>query len=331
MRRAWAAAVFALGAMHCGSGKSDSGAVDLPDRSTTTNGGDGGAGDAGTDDSGFPPEGDATTNTSGDRACDPTKPFGAYSYVFDPAFRSSTPRLSPDELDIYFTSADATSSTGSDLWHASRASKSAPWGTPEMMAKQSSPQNDNDPAVSSDELTLVFHSARTGNAELYWASRNSPMDDFGLPSLIPTVNDATVADAHAYLANDGLYFVSMRGGSTTYRIHRAPKSGNGFGTPALVNELSGAWNDWQPMVTEDGLTMLFASDRPDAKALGNYDLWLASRASVKDPWGNLAPITELNSTDSDQAGWISADRCRIWFSSPRNSTVQHVYFASRPL
>lgn len=332
MRRVWAA-LLALGALRCGSGSSDpEGLVDLPSRSKPTTGDDAGAPtDAGTTTPPLPDEGDATTNTNGGRACDPTKPFGTATLVFDPMQRSATPRLSPDELTIYFTSADATNSTGSDLYRATRASKAAAFGTPSVMTTQSSPQNDNDPSVSADDLTLFFHSARSGNAELYWASRASASVDFGLPSLIPTVNDATAADAHAYYANGELYFTSLRGGSTTYRIHRATKSGAGFTTPALVDEIAGAWNDWQPMVTEDGLTMLFASDRPDTKAQGGFDLWIASRASAKDPWSGFAPITELSSASADFAGWISADRCRVWFSSSRDATIQRVYFASRPL
>jgi hypothetical protein len=77
--------------------------------------------------------------------------------------------------------------------------------------------------------------------------------------------------------------------------------------------------------------MLFASDR-DGGA-GKMDLWIARRASTAAPFAPPTPLTELNSPNVDQAGWLSADGCRIWFSSGRATADlrQQIFFAQRPL
>lgn len=321
----------ALAVVDCGGGQGDpDDPVGLPGRNPTTKGADAGAGDAST---AFPTSDDATAPVAGDRECDPSKPFGTAALLFDPAMRGATPRLSADELTIYFTADGST--TGTDLFRAVRPSRTAAFGTPAAMTAQSSTANDNDPTVSADHLTLFFHSGRSGNAELYTAARASTSDDFGMPSLVPNVNDPAAADAHAYYRSAGggeLYFVSLRGGSATYRVHVAKRAAQGYAMPSVVPGLAGAWNDWQPMVTEDGLTMVLASDRPGGQ--GGFDLWMTTRSSDGADWGEPAPITEVSSAAADFAGWISADRCRLYFSSSKgttNAAMQRLYLATRPL
>lgn len=321
-----------LAVVDCGGGGgAPDDPVGLPGRTPTTTAAEAGAGDAGPS-TAFPSSDDATAPVNGGRECDPSKPFGTPALLFDPTIRGATPRLSSDELAIYFTSDGAT--TGTDLFRAVRSSRSAAFGAPVPMTAQSSTANDNDPMVSADHLTLFFHSARSGNAELYMASRASTADDFGPASLVPNVNDPTVADAHAYYRSGGggeLFFVSLRGGATTYRVYMAKRAAQGYAMPSLVPGLAGAWNDWQPMVTEDGLTMVFASDRPAGK--GGYDLWTTARASDGADWTTPVPIAELNSAASEFAGWISPDRCRLYFSSSvgtTNAAMQRLYVAARP-
>lgn len=317
----------------CGSGADSSDSQPgLPPR-TREAGGGGGGGD-GASDSGnltaFPIGQDSSTPVN-EAECDPSKPFGTPALLLAADLKSATPRLSHDELAIYFTSDNATTST--DLLRAVRTSRSASFGTPETMTTQSSASNDNDPAPSADHLSLFFHTGRGGNNDLWVATRASTSVDFGMPSAVPVVNDATAGDSHPYYRSAGggeLYFTTVRGGSTTYRIYVAKKNVAGFLAPAVIEELTGAWNDWQPMVTEDGLTMVFASDRPTAGS--GFHLWTTNRASDNDAWGAPQKITELESAApaTDFAGWISADRCRIYFSSSRDSTIHRAYFASRP-
>jgi Tol biopolymer transport system component len=266
--------------------------------------------------------------------CDPKKPFGKPTLVpgFDPTVPLATPRLSLDELTIYFTARDPDGGVVSELGRAERPSRSAPFGPVILMTAQSSPQNDNDPSVALDHLSLWFHSTRSGNAELWFATRTTTTEPFGPPALVPNVNSPTFADAHAYYraANGGeLWFVSQRGGGA-YDIYVAKRQGITFADPVLVQELASPAEDWQPAPSEDGLRVLFASTR-DGGA-GGFDLWFAERGSTTAPFGTPKPIPELNTDGNEFAGWLSPDGCRAYFSSTRSTDAgtHRLWFAERP-
>ncbi len=291
---------------------------------------DGGAGADGA----LPPGTDIPVPPTPKPECDPQKPFGTPALV--PGLETgafATPRLSPDELTIYFTARDPDGGVLAELARAERSSRSAPFGPVIFMTVQSSPANDNDPSVALDHLSLWFHSARSGNAELYFATRNNVNEPFGPPVLVPDVNSPTAADAHAYYRAAGggeLWFVSQRGGPT-YDVYVAKRQGQGFAEPVLVPELSSATDeDWQPAPSEDGLRVLLATNR-DGGA-GGFDLWIAERSSVASPFGPLEPIPELNSDVNEFAGWLSADGCRAYFSSARDTVdgSHRLWYAERP-
>lgn len=334
-RSAWLAAIGACGPLalllllQCGGGDSASEGDDiaLPARAD-------GATDGGTTTDA--PRTDSTTTTLPDArppTCDPSKPFGTPVRIadFDPNAARSTPRLAPDELSIYFTTSGADA--GADLSMAVRPSTSAPF-TGETVLPQSTPSNDNDPMVGADQLSLWFHSNRNGTADIFLATRSSTGMPFGAAAPIPTVDQPATNENHAYFRSEGseLWFISDRAGPAgSFDIYMSKRTGTAFAAPTRIAELSSAAQDWQPQPSEDGLTILFASDR-DGGA-GKLDLWIARRASVSAPFGAPTPLTELNSPNVDQAGWLSADGCRIWFSSGRATSDAHqqLFFAQRPL
>jgi hypothetical protein len=271
-------------------------------------------------------------------ACNPQKPFGAPVLLagFDPSKPFATPRLSADELTIYFTTNVATpdggGATNSELCRATRASKNADFASPTVMNALSSLSNDNDPSVAADNLSLWFHSGRSGNAEIWAVTRGTPAEEWGEPMLVPNVN-TPAPEAHAYYRSGAGELWFVRQSATDYDIFVAKKNAIGFATPTEVKELNTVGSqEWQPHPSEDGLSVLFASDRPGG--LGGFDLWIAKRASTNVPFGAPVPLTELNSTAADFAGWISTDGCRIYFSSTRgtpNEATHRLWFAARPL
>ena len=333
-RWAWLAAIGASGPLallllQCGGGDSASEGDDiaLPNRvdGQATDGGP--TTDAPRSDSA--PNADAQTTPR----CDLSKPFGVPVRVadFDPNAARSTPRLAPDELSIYFTTSGRDA--GADLSMAVRASTTAPFAGETVLA-QSTASNDNDPMVAADQLSLWFHSNRNGTADIFVATRTAPSGPFGAAAPVAVVDQAATNENHAYFRNAGseLWFISDRGGPAgSFDIYVSKRTGATFAAPTRVAELSSAAQDWQPQPSEDGLTILFASDRDGGT--GKLDLWIARRSSVASPFGAPTPLTELNSPNVDQAGWLSADGCRIWFSSGRGTADarQQIFFAQRPL
>ena len=79
---------------------------------------------------------------------------------------------------------------------------------------------DFQPALSHDELVIVFTSNRPIDAELgpslWYATRQQVTDDFGMPRAIPSVN-SHYNDSDPMLSDDGctLYFASDRDDPTT--------------------------------------------------------------------------------------------------------------------
>jgi Tol biopolymer transport system component len=329
----WLAAAGASGSLalvllHCGSTSATDGGDDVPLPSRVD------AIDSGVTKDATSADADAATTTDARVAsCDPSKPFGTPVRVadFDPKAARATPRLSADELTIYFTTNGADA--GAELSMAVRSSTSVPFGG-ETVLPQSTASNDNDPMVSADRLSLWFHSNRNGTADVFVAARASASGSFGAAVTIPGIDQPTTNENHAYFRSAGseLWFISDRaGGAGAFDIYVAKRTGEAFAAPVRVAELSSAAQDWQPQPSEDGLTVLFASDRDGGT--GKMDLWIARRSSVTAPFGAPSALTELNSSSVDQAGWLSADGCRIWFSSGRatSDAQQQIFFAKRPL
>src|SRR5262249_13998045 len=99
---------------------------------------------------------------------------------------------------------------------------------------------------------------------------------------------------------------------------------------AAVAELAGNSIDWGPAVTADGLEVYFGSSRG---MTGNYDIFVAKRASRADPFGAPTLVSELSNPGGlsrELPGWTTPDGCRIYFSSSNSSVDQDLFYADKP-
>src|SRR4029077_1182020 len=84
-----------------------------------------------------------------------------------------------------------------------------------------------------------------------------------------------------------------------------------------ITALTSAWQDGDPALYSDGRAMLFASRRLTQG--GATALFQASRADTGSPFASsLAPVTELNTSASEEDPWVSQDGRHILFVSDRN-------------
>jgi hypothetical protein len=146
---------------------------------------------------------------------------------------------------------------------------------------------------------------------------------YGSPvNLGPNVN-AAGDEGSPDISADGmtLYFdaYNRRGGLAGWDIwmSQAKSPHRDFGRavplPAPVNSL---YDDSGPCLSDDGLTLYFASNRPGGS--GDFDIWVTTRKTAKDPWGqpvNVGPT--VNSPYSDNHPSISADGLTLYFDSSR--------------
>jgi len=92
---------------------------------------------------------------------------------------------------------------------------------------------------------------------------------------------------------------------------------SGWSDPVnLGTPINTAGRDQSPVLSSDGLSLYFASDRPGG--LGDVDLWVSHRASHDSPWGtpvNLGP--GINSPGVESGPNLSPDGHLLFFQSSR--------------
>lgn len=132
------------------------------------------------------------------------------------------PEISSDGLALYL----APYTGGTDQWIAvaRRGSVDDPFGAPERLTELDISPGLGDPAVSPDQLVIVFAAGATGDAnDMYYAARAARTDPFGPPVIVPTVNSAA-NDGDTTVSADGceLVFASARGSAGDQRdLYRA--------------------------------------------------------------------------------------------------------------
>jgi Tol biopolymer transport system component len=245
--------------------------------------------------------------------CDPSAPFAAPVPVegVNSHLEEAAPRLSPDELTIYFSRKQTTAVY--DLYQATRDSRDAAFGTPELLATVNSINSDVWGSVSPDGLTLIFDSDRgmPNTYRSHISKRASTADRFG-PAV--AVAGLLAGDVHPMIANNSvLYFASpnaTRMGAGVFDIFRTTLDTDG--TVGMVTPVIGGVNtadlEMTPALTEDELHIYFRRD-----VANEADIYTASRSTVNDGFGLATKVETLAvPLVSENPGWISADGCNLY-------------------
>ena len=154
--------------------------------------------------------------------------------------------------------------------------------------------------------------------------RCDPTKAFGAPVLLSELV-SSASDSNPKLTEDELElaFQSSRdsgaGGEDLYLATRAAAQGP-FGNVTAISALNLPGYDADPAFSRDGLTLYFASDRPNAvDGGGAYDLWTTTRTSRSTPFGAPAPLAGANSLKNEQFPSVTGNA--IYFASARNATL----------
>jgi hypothetical protein len=177
------------------------------------------------------------------------------------------------------------------------------------------------PCISADGLDIYFHLGDYPS-RIWTARRTTPDGEWGpAADLGPIVNGPGI-NATAWISPNKLelYFASDRPGSygsgDLYVTKRATVNDD-WGTPVnLGGAVNSASTDSWPNLSGDGLELYFIANRPGG--YGDWDLWMASRATVNDNWGtpvNLGPT--INTADRENAPCVSPDGLLLFFGSNR--------------
>jgi len=197
----------------------------------------------------------------------------------------TTPNISADNLTLYFSSNRIGSYGEFDIWMATRAKVSDPWGTPMNLGRTvNSAFKDGSTSISSDGLKLYFGSKRTdgfGDSDLWVTARTTTKDAWDKPVNMGRNVNITASDGGPSISADGLslLFESSRLGGypgddlwiTTRETVDDPweKSIN------LGSTVNSQFIEATPCISSDGRELFFQSNRPGGS--GNSDIWVSTR------------------------------------------------------
>lgn len=270
-------------------------------------------------------------------------PAGAHP-TFNTGSGEGCPFISRDGKSFYMASNRPGGLGGLDIWVSTRARTDDPWGKPTNLGQPvNSPDDDFCPTLARDGHTFYFVSTRQvgvqgtdwcGGGDIY-VTRLRDGHGYEEPrNLGCDVNSADNEFSPFPLPEAGsgpvLYFSSQRPGlGTGGDLYMSESHGGTFGPARLVPGVNSAFDDGQPNVRRDGLELFFYSNRPDVSAPGGNDIYVATRASVRDPWS--APVNlgaNVNSAASETRPSLSWDGGTLYFGSTRDGSGD-IYVATR--
>jgi len=226
------------------------------------------------------------------------------------------PVLSPDGLELYFTSFRSGGQGNADIWVAKRASVQDSWGRPANLGPNVNTSGwESAFSMSADGLTLYFDSGGP-SGHVYQTTRATRDAPWG-PGVIvgPAVG---AGSGEAVVSFDGLelYFIaSWPGGSGRWDIWVSTRAtcSDPWGPPVnLGPTINTSYDDCCNWISRDGLTLLLSSNRPGG--FGNGDMWVTTRPSKSSAWSrprNLGP--SINTTYADDIVSISSDGRMCYF------------------
>jgi hypothetical protein len=242
--------------------------------------------------------------------------------------------LSKDEKTMYFSSNRPGSVSGSkDIWVSTRKTKNSEWGTPRNLGPViNSPGTELVRSLTTDGRFLLFQSDRNGGngqADIWVITRKHISDDLGWSEPVnfgSVINTSYQELASNYLFADSgrirkLFFSSGKpGGFGGPDIYESTITDQGFQAPTNVLELNTASVETCFWIRDDGLEIIFSSNRPNLTEDRNFDdLWTAKRDSVFEPWSAAVRLGLNINADGfqDVAPFVSYDGRTMLMSSKR--------------
>jgi Tol biopolymer transport system component len=186
--------------------------------------------------------------------------------------------------------------------------------------------SDGTPCISADGLSLYFTSDRPGGSGLHdlrVATRTSEKELWSSPVNLGSRVNSSSLDYFPCISADGLslYFYSTRsggrGGGDIWGTTRSSLDAPWTQAVNLGPQINSGSEDVSPNLSPDGLSLLFASNRPGGR--GDYDLYISTRESNTSLWS--APVNlgaAVNTAALEVAPSLSSDGLTLVFHSIRS-------------
>lgn len=186
------------------------------------------------------------------------------------------------------------------------------FGIPEQLSSAvNSPSSDWEQSVASDDLSLFFASNRTGNWDMYVATRASTTDPWANVVNLGSIVNAPALEGSPDISADGLtlFFNSDRPGGQGDRdiwMTSRPSLADSWGPPVNLGPVvnSSSFEGW-PSISSDGLSLYYSHG-----SQSQPNLVVSRRSSSNDPWGNPESLGVIGGGAD-----ISSDGLALFFAT----------------
>jgi hypothetical protein len=246
----------------------------------------------------------------------PLGPWGTPTPIEITPVNDDDPSATGDLLELYFDRAG-------NIYVTTRASLTSPWTDPVMVAEVSSASTETTPEVSYDGLTLYFASNRAptlGTYDIWVSTRATRSAAWGTPVRVDELSSTAAEGASAQTHALTIVLDTNRAGMGNLDIYAAERTSPiaPWGAPVPLQGINtDDFNEGNPMMTEDRLTLYFDSNRT-----GNIDIFVATRPNPTAPFSLPQRLDELSTAGMDGDPWISPDGRTLLFASNRDGTTR---------
>lgn len=270
-------------------------------------------------------------------ACDPNKAFGSpveITELSNVGLYMGLPRLTHDELTIYFDAAEGPDGGGltwtgnQDIVRATRASLTSPFTNITTLSSINTTGTDFEGSPSGNDLTL-FYASGPSAVDLYTATRANTTAPFGNVTAL-SINTTQNETPYVFPDTLTLYYATV--GTGGFReIARATRATT---NDPFVRDTSGLFTfvnyfnrvQYAPAVTLDELTLFYATD---TQTNSNYDIFVSTRPNTTSQFAKGTLL--YSSNNADRPGFISDDGCRLYMVSDGAGGQPRIYVMTRPL
>jgi hypothetical protein len=274
--------------------------------------------------------------SGGAAGCTLTKPFGAPLQIVQSGLNTQeiSASVSADGLSAIVSVTNPNTPAYFILEQFTRTALTATFQNPQPLTAvanfYSAPPSDSDPRLSRDGLSLFFDGFNGNTNLIFLSTRATPSAAFGVPAeLSPTTINVAQSNLYPWISSDNTQFYYTQNGL----LYSAALSGGAFTNVGPVNEINADGNNFDPVLTDDLLTIYFSANWGVSGATppGYNRIWRSTRSSKLVAWGSPTLVTELdNGSTSVAATDVSSDGCILYLDASASGAT-HVYQATRPL
>lgn len=255
------------------------------------------------------PVGDDDAAPSVSYTCDTPVSLGAINSEHSEA----GPTISPDGLELYFSSDRPEGAGDSDLWMATRGALGQAWSDPvNLGAPVNTPGGQNNPAVSPDGQTLFYGSNTNGNYDIWSAPRDG--DGWGEPSCVDVLASDALENKPALSPDGELLYFKRSDDSLVANIWVSQRDGAGWGDAELVLGINDERAQTDPSIAPEGDVLFFVQG---ASTVAPLDVVYAVGGG--DSWSQVKLLGGVNVEEAtDEAIDVGPDGREFLLASDRD-------------